>query len=728
MVPVLLRATNFLSHSDSVVDFSKFDIALVVGAKNGDKSQSNGAGKSSLFVDAITWCLFDKFRGSSTKNITADKIIKYGKDKASVEFIFSINDVLYRVYRERTLKSSNVMFQVKNNGEWKSVSNTLLNVNQTNKIICDFLRLDYSIFSNSIIFGQGFTTAFATATASERKEIISNLLMLNRYDLYEEKAKKYVNDLQNQVDVLKPLVQNIEQIQKEIENTKIEKERKQLELVDLRAEREKIDKKIKELVKQREKINSEALQRKNIIDSIKDIENQIEFLRKDIIDKESKKEKAREIIEIKKREYKDLNEAKQKIIIEDITQLENEEKKVSDEYNKLIESESSLKAVLNNDATKIKDLMAECDRIKQLKIGKCPVCYSNITDANKKDVIQILQNNIASIKSMYLKNKSQYEKIKSDRDNCKKVLDSIRDKIAINRQKDEERKRIEAQINIVKNEGYHQKNVIELLQKEINTQTEQIQQYENDLKLKQRQFESMKDIDYAAKIQDIENKMSDSEFVLRSKDKQIEDLISIISALQKDMDNLNDALKKSIDAENKIKQLQNKIEMYKQLVLAFGKNGIRSFIFENCSIELEETINDLLFRMTNGEMKVDIITQKKNRDGSLSETFDIVISDKYHSDLFDMYSGGEQLRIAIALRIALSKLIAKRAGCQIKFIIFDEATSYLDEDGINKFVSCISAASNIFEKIIIITHQTELKDYFDSVIVVDKNDNGSFLK
>ncbi|MCZ7674381.1 MAG: hypothetical protein M5U34_48245 [Chloroflexi bacterium] len=72
-------------------------------------------------------------------------------------------------------------------------------------------------------------------------------------------------------------------------------------------------------------------------------------------------------------------------------------------------------------------------------------------------------------------------------------------------------------------------------------------------------------------------------------------------------------------------------------------------------------------------MRVSFETQKrlKSRDG-IAETLDIRISDGAGERPYDNYSGGEQFRVNFAIRLALSQLLAKRAGARLQTLVVDE--------------------------------------------------------
>jgi exonuclease SbcC len=93
-----------------------------------------------------------------------------------------------------------------------------------------------------------------------------------------------------------------------------------------------------------------------------------------------------------------------------------------------------------------------------------------------------------------------------------------------------------------------------------------------------------------------------------------------------------------------------------------------------------------------------------------------------------MFSGGEAFRIDFALRIALSKLLARRAGAPLPTLIIDEGFGSQDSSGRERLVEAINSIQDDFEKILVITHIEDLKDAFDERIEVTKGAEGSLIK
>ena len=90
-----------------------------------------------------------------------------------------------------------------------------------------------------------------------------------------------------------------------------------------------------------------------------------------------------------------------------------------------------------------------------------------------------------------------------------------------------------------------------------------------------------------------------------------------------------------------------------------------------------------------------------------------------------MFSGGEAFRANLAIRIALSKLLARRAGAQLQTLIVDEGFGTQDAQGRERLVQAITSIQDDFERVLVITHIDELKDHFPARIDVVKTESGS---
>ncbi|MBV9848850.1 MAG: SMC family ATPase [Armatimonadetes bacterium] len=181
------------------------------------------------------------------------------------------------------------------------------------------------------------------------------------------------------------------------------------------------------------------------------------------------------------------------------------------------------------------------------------------------------------------------------------------------------------------------------------------------------------------------------------------------------------------ETEKKLAAAKREQEVHEQLTRAFGKKGVQALIIENAIPELQEEANRLLERLTDGDMSLyfDTVREAKSKKTGPIETLDINVSDNLGTRPLEMYSGGEGFRAAFALRIALSKLLARRAGARLQTLIIDEGFGTQDGKGREKLVDALNAIQEDFEKIIVISHIDELKDAFASRIEVTKTPAGS---
>ncbi|HEX8833108.1 MAG TPA: SMC family ATPase, partial [Abditibacteriaceae bacterium] len=164
----------------------------------------------------------------------------------------------------------------------------------------------------------------------------------------------------------------------------------------------------------------------------------------------------------------------------------------------------------------------------------------------------------------------------------------------------------------------------------------------------------------------------------------------------------------------------------KQTATAFGKDGIQALIIENAIPEIQDDANHILRRLTKNNMQISMESLREKQTGGLKETLDIKISDDRGTREYLMFSGGEAFRADFALRIALSKLLARRAGTQLRTLIIDEGFGTQDADGLQQMIECIQAIADDFSKVLVVTHLETIKNAFPVRIEVTKEpDTGS---
>ncbi|WIT25854.1 hypothetical protein [Bacillus phage SPO1L1] len=179
---------NFMSIKKTSFNFDNRGLVLITG-DNQDAFDSNGAGKSTAFSEAPCWALY----GQTIRGYKGDKVVNKNTKKNTVVSlqIEDDNGDLYEVVRARKhSKLKNHVYLYKNGENITGKSDT-----GTSDMIIDLLQMDFSTFTNSIMFGQGASKMFANSTDTEQKQILERMLQIDIFKACQEEAKIKVTDL-----------------------------------------------------------------------------------------------------------------------------------------------------------------------------------------------------------------------------------------------------------------------------------------------------------------------------------------------------------------------------------------------------------------------------------------------------------------------------------------------------------------------------------------------------
>ncbi|MBI2345264.1 SMC family ATPase [Candidatus Dependentiae bacterium] len=176
-----------------------------------------------------------------------------------------------------------------------------------------------------------------------------------------------------------------------------------------------------------------------------------------------------------------------------------------------------------------------------------------------------------------------------------------------------------------------------------------------------------------------------------------------------------------------IKNLQQEFSDYQEICKALGKDGIQALLIEQAIPEIEHETNQILSRLTHNQTQIFIESLKDLKKGGCKETLDIKIADSFGIRDYEMFSGGEAFRIDFALRIGISKLLARRAGTTLQTIFIDEGFGSQDEEGLGLIMDNIYKIQEEFAKIIVVSHLPEMKEQFPVQFIVEKKRSGSTI-
>lgn len=264
------------------------------------------------------------------------------------------------------------------------------------------------------------------------------------------------------------------------------------------------------------------------------------------------------------------------------------------------------------------------------------------------------------------------------------------------------------------------------LRREIDTYGKQIEQLQGDLNNNILTQESLqKKVNDRRRVLPV---MADLEKDLGEIQKDENKLRLQVGGAKQAVEVLKVLRRRRTQIKNEINDDNLQVSRLKMLETAFGKNGIPALLIEQSLPQIETQANEILDRLSNGDMSVSFETQREFRDKKREdkkETLDIIIRDSAGSREYELFSGGEAFRINFAIRLALSRVLAQRSGARLQTLVIDEGFGSQDAEGRQRLVEAINMVNPDFEKILVITHLEELKDAFPSRIEVTKTATGS---
>jgi exonuclease SbcC len=141
--------------------------------------------------------------------------------------------------------------------------------------------------------------------------------------------------------------------------------------------------------------------------------------------------------------------------------------------------------------------------------------------------------------------------------------------------------------------------------------------------------------------------------------------------------------------------------------------------------ELDRALTDLRTEL-NATLRPDLSELASGflRDLTNGRYTDLELDEDYGTTLLDdgdpkaVISGGEEDVANLALRLAISQMIAERAGQPLSLLVLDEIFGSLDEDRRTAVVDLLRSLADRFPQVILITHVDSVREGFDRVVRV----------
>lgn len=375
-----LTIQNLLSfgNNETVIDFSQ-GLNLITG--------SNGAGKSSALLDAISFALFDKPYRKINKS---ELINRKNKKNLKVSCDFSVNGTEYRIVRGLKCKDVDLEFYI-DGIKQKMLSSKSLSQEE----IEDHIGIDYKLFKQIISLSINHNKPFLTLPAGEKRELTEKFLNIDAVPLMNKKAKEILKDLKIKKDM------TIHSIDMLADVLKSEKKH----IAELTASKKTFDEdKKKDLFEVNEKIDLHKRNLKQLKADAREKKKELDALDTDI-DISSLREEKDALIKTKSNsEYDIRNAVKILDALDEYDVCPTCKSKLTKKHK---EEEINLQnSIIENAETKI----AECEKDLIAVRKKITDAESVTSDAND------LRYSIKYIKNQYTNIEGQVEKLTADKE------------------------------------------------------------------------------------------------------------------------------------------------------------------------------------------------------------------------------------------------------------------------------------------------------------------------
>lgn len=229
--------------------------------------------------------------------------------------------------------------------------------------------------------------------------------------------------------------------------------------------------------------------------------------------------------------------------------------------------------------------------------------------------------------------------------------------------------------------------------------------------------------------EELQAQVDAAEAEVKAVQQQAQELSLRIGGLQAKLGQIRLARKQAAELQEQMNEMGGKAAGYEELKKAFSQDGIPHNIIRSIIPVFEATATNILGQMSQGRMSVEFVTEKVLKSNSKKEvtTLDIIINDSDTGRLpYMSRSGGERVKAALSVILALSEIKSSKAGVQLGFLFIDEPP-FLDAPGVQAYCDALEAIQQRYGdlKVMAITHDPAMKSRFPQSVDVVKTPEGS---
>lgn len=713
---------NFLSIKSINTSLDRAGLTLILGSNKDSKQYSNNGSGKSAFFEAVIWGLFGE---TLRKDVTLDGLIREGQKtlRVTVEVDPEDGSEPYVITRSRESKKSELKVSTKNGNELFP-SNSIIDIQ---KHLNKWLGLDFNTFVNSVFFGNKLAKFFMTANDAERKDLLDSIISTINFDSAFERVKNELRTIENDLirwseeeKYLKTSIKDTEQLLIEEQNKDIKAQEEYLKQVNI------IDEKLADLETNRQSFKSKL----------------------EIIDKKLLAEKATyssKYKEISSKYLKDINENKDILSqlnsnkFKKLLEVENEVKKKYDSllvdykekkiaYSKTQSDIDTRLKTVENELSKKYGIIStlgttEKKYLKLIPGSSCPACFQNVSPDHITMMREEVAKELANATKEY--EELEYKKNRFIEDVQRPFIEEYQTFCAdlASIENEQKSKIMSAKFEVESSYKEEQLNLNKKISDLELAMTKETGAAEKEFTLLTSGLKQERTIVQTDLVTCDNNLLA-----LKEKKEYLKTEAQkysvIIKSLTSRLDKYNDSL---VQAQNNTKQTKEKKEIYSFFTEAFGPKGIRSFLFEMSLPYLTERANYYSTLLTGGTVTIEISpVSKEKTTGKDKEKLTVITRNSIGGSLYNANSDGERRRIDLCVLLSLQDLISSRSSRIWNTMIADEIYDALDDVGIVTVVELLRSMKN--KTIFVISHNSSLKQYFDEVMIIEKEDGCSSLK
>jgi len=692
-----LKLSNFLSHADTKIVFQDNEKVLLDG--------KSGSGKSSI-TEAILWVLFGKGRSDNRS------LIRRGTKAATVSL--KLDDGKHETFITRSVSNTgkntlNITQNIGSNGQFIAIERTGLKDLQ-DWIEKEFLKTSYELFTNSIAYPQENENSFVKTSASRRKDLLLEIIGAVGFDELYEKTRKIIissnleeNEIVTKIKLLESTIQESKEIESQYDFYKTQSEKLSIEISTYQRLEKDLQDQLSNISNILNQIENKESLKKALSNNLVGVQTQIEQKNKTIKQYESID------IDLAKKKVIELNKVKEQIL------------KIEEEIKQHALSQSKINAHLANKPN-VHDHLSDIEGLKRrleplIKDSvSCPSGDKCPFTIPIKGQIDFLEEQIREKTKLSEEEKrvleiweQEYVLLVPTKDVSGlyvelKNLRELKDKTPSFKESEDIVNNYETFQEIIKDTN---KQVVEL-EKEQTKIISEITTINEILDKQRKEFDNYES-------NKINSELSKTKIQLQKLTKERDEVVSNLALATKAKEVIKKSSSEITLLKKKETQLKEECSNLELLKEALSPRGVKAVVIDYLVPQLEDRINEILNQMSDFRIKLDTQKETVSGDGLKEGLFITVLNDRGEELPFESYSGGEKVKITVAISEALSGL-----QNHIGFRIMDENIISLDTESTEGFVEVLTQLQSKFPQLIIISHLPEVKDIFEKHIKIIK--------